>query len=140
MKFFNSRFADRTVAERTARDPIISRDHPTLPGELSRTELYRTGGTHGAHVEELYHPEELAVRADRVGISTRADRMEELYRSEQLATRAMDLPRHSTYITSAYEAHPAYAEPSQRSVSARANASGGPVSALYSFSSGPIYR
>ncbi|KAK3132015.1 hypothetical protein QOZ80_6AG0514610 [Eleusine coracana subsp. coracana] len=138
------RFADIT-AERTARDPIIPRDRPALPVELSaRTEHleehYRTGGTHGAHVEELYHPREHTVRADRMGISTRADRLEEMYHSEQLAARAVGLPRHPTYITSAYETHRAYAEPSQRSYSARANASGGPVSSLYSFSGGPVYR
>jgi hypothetical protein len=132
------------VAERTARDPIITRDHTSLPGELTARaehleELYRTGGTRGAHVDELYRPGEITIGADRVGISSRADRLEDLYRSEQLVTRA-DLPHHSSYITSAYETIPAYAEPSQRSVSARANAYGGPVSTLYSFSGGPVYR
>jgi hypothetical protein len=117
------------VAERTARDRIITRDHASLPDEYTaRTErleeLYRTGGTRGAHVEEVYRPAELT---DRVGISTRADRLEDLYRSEQLVTRAVDLPRHPTYITTANETIPAYAEPSQRSFYARANASGGPA-------------
>jgi hypothetical protein len=141
LKFFNFSFADRTVAERTAGDPIITRDHTSLPGEYTARaehleQLYRTGGTRGAHVEELYRPGELTVRADRRA----ADRLEDLYRSEQLVTQAVDLPRHSTYITSAYETIPAYAEPSQRSFSARANAYGGPVSTLYSFSGGPVYR
>jgi hypothetical protein len=120
------------VAERTVRDPVITRDHTSLPGEYTAhterlEEHYRTGGTRGAHVEELYRPGELTVRAARVGIPTRADRLEDLYRSEQLVTRAVDLPRHSTYITSANETIPAYAEPSQRSIYARANASGGPA-------------
>ncbi|XP_062228519.1 uncharacterized protein LOC133926547 [Phragmites australis] len=140
------RYADRTVAEITARDPIIPRDHTMLPGEISARmdrleELYQTWGiaARGAHVE-IYRPGELAARADHMGIATRANRLEGLYRSEQLVARTAGLPRHSTYRTAAYETNPAYAETSQRPISARVNALGVPVSSLYSFSGGPVYR
>ncbi|CAN6164512.1 unnamed protein product [Urochloa humidicola] len=109
------RYADRTVADITARDTIIPRDYARLPGEI-------------------------AARADRVGITTRADRLEDLYRSDRLLTRAVDpLPR-SSYHTAAYETYPAYAEASTRPVSARVNGPSVPVSSRYSFTGGPVYR
>ncbi|CAN6198233.1 unnamed protein product [Urochloa humidicola] len=142
----SERYADRTVADITARDTIIPRDYARLPGEISARsdrleDLYRTGGiaARGAHVEELYPPGEIAARADRVGITARADRLEDLYRSDRLLTRAVDpLPR-STYHTAAYETYPAYVEASTRPVSARVNGPGVPVSSRYSFTSGPAY-
>lgn len=140
------RYADRTVANITAREPII-RDHTRLPGEVSARadrleDLYRTGGiaARGAHVEELYRPGEIAAHADRVGIATRADRLEELYRSDRLVTRAVEPPPRSTYLTAAYDADPTYAEISTRPVSARVSGPSVPVSSLYSFAGGPGYR
>jgi len=140
LKFFTFRYADRTVANVTTRDPII-RDHTALPGEASARadrldDLYRT---RGAHVEELYRPGEIAAHADRVGITTRADRVEELYRSDRLVNRAVD-PPHSAYLTAGYETNPAYAETSIRPVSARVSGPGAPVSSHYSFTGGPVYR
>ncbi|CAN6178693.1 unnamed protein product [Urochloa humidicola] len=109
------RYADRTVADITARDTIIPRDYARLSGEI-------------------------AARADHVGITTRADRLEDLYRSDRLLTRAVDpLPR-SSYHTAAYETYPAYAEASTRPVSARVNGPSVPVSSRYSFTGGPVYR
>ncbi|CAN6202012.1 unnamed protein product [Urochloa humidicola] len=141
------RYADRTVADITARETIIPRDYARLPGEISARsdrleDLYRNGGiaVRGAHVEELYPPGEIAARADRVGITTRADHLEDLYRSDRLLTRAVDPMPRSTYHTAAYETYPAYAETSTRPVSARISSSGVPVSSLYSFAGGPAYR
>ncbi|WVZ81882.1 hypothetical protein U9M48_029213 [Paspalum notatum var. saurae] len=135
------RYADITARE------AITRDHASLQGEVSTRadrleDLYRTGGiaARGAHVEELYHPGEIAAHADRVGIATRADRLEELYRSDRLVTRAVDPPPRSTYRAAAYEADPTYTEMSTRPVSARASGPSVPVSSLYSFNGGPVYR